>query len=74
MTTLKTLFKSRKFVTAFGAIISIVLAQLGLDEVAAKALTIAITMLATAYIVGTAAEDMAAKSNTDKNWRTPTNP
>ncbi len=63
MDTLRALFKSRKFITALATILGILLAQIGMGEVAAAAVTEALILLALAYILGTAYEDGKANRN-----------
>ena len=60
MSTLRLLFRSRKFVVALGSLVLAVLSRVtGLDPETVNTMTILIMTVASAYIVGTAAEDVA---------------
>ena len=61
MTVIRSLLKSRKFVSALTALAGSVAVALGFDEAIAAKLITAIVAIAGLFILGTAAEDVAAK-------------
>ena len=63
MSVIKSLFGSRKFITALTALVGSVAVVLGFDEAIAAKLITAIVTVAGLFILGTAAEDVAAKLN-----------
>lgn len=62
MSTIRLLFRSRKFVVALGGLVLAALIHVvGFDAATAETLTYLIMALASAYIVGHAVEDAARK-------------
>ena len=61
MSVIKALLGSRKFITALAALVGSVAVVLGFDEAMAAKLITAIVTVAGLFILGTAAEDVAAK-------------
>ncbi len=61
MTVIRSLLKSRKFVSALTALAGSVAVVLGFEEAIAAKLVTAIVAIAGLFILGTAAEDVAEK-------------
>ena len=61
MSVIKALFRSRKFVGALTALVGSVAVVLGFEEEIAAKLVTAIITVASLFILGTAAEDVAQK-------------